>query len=149
MSATPAPQPTPLNQEQGSVTIWMITASLVMTILVGLAVDLGGQVYAEQRAQDLAAQAARAGAEQLNAAAAIRGHGAVVNPSRALAAARAYLDAVPDVTGRAHLLGTNALVVDTTATYRTTFLGLIGINALTVTGHAQAQITRTVGGAAR
>ena len=72
-----------------------------------------------------------------------------INPSQALAAARAYLDAVPDVTGTAHLAGANALVVDTTTTYRTTFLGLIGINALTVTGHAQAQITRAVGGAAQ
>ena len=39
--------------------MWMITTALTMTLLVGLAVDLGGQVYAKQRAQDLAAQAAR------------------------------------------------------------------------------------------
>ena len=44
-----------------------------MIILVGLAVDLGGQVHAQQHARDVAAQAARAGGQQLQAGRAIRG----------------------------------------------------------------------------
>ena len=44
-----------------------------MMMLVGLAVDLGGQVHAQQRAHDIAAQAARAGGEQVQAAPAIEG----------------------------------------------------------------------------
>jgi hypothetical protein len=36
--------------------------------------------------------------------------------------------------------------VTTTDTYDTTFLGIIGINALTVTGNAQSRITRSVDG---
>jgi hypothetical protein len=41
------------------------------------------------------------------------------------------------------------VVVTTTDTYQTTFLGIIGLNRLTVTGHASARIIRDVGGVAR
>jgi Flp pilus assembly protein TadG len=61
------------DRERGSVSIWLATASLVMIILVGLAVDLGGQVHTQQRARDIAAQAARVGGEQVLAGPAIRG----------------------------------------------------------------------------
>jgi hypothetical protein len=44
-------------RERGSVSIWIATSGLVMIILVGLAVDLGGQVHAQQHARDVAAQA--------------------------------------------------------------------------------------------
>jgi len=135
--------------ERGSVAIWAITTAMTLTLLAGLAVDLGGQVYAKQRAQDVAAQAARAGAQQLQGPAAIRGQGALLDPTRAVAAARAYLDGVPDVTGTATLTGPDTVTTTTRATYTTRFLGLIGIHTLTVTGHAQAQVTRAVGGTPR
>ncbi|MEI2811930.1 MAG: Tad domain-containing protein [Nocardioides sp.] len=53
--------------ERGSISIWMVTASFVMMMLVGLAVDLGGQVHAKQRAHNIAAEAARTGGEQVEA----------------------------------------------------------------------------------
>ena len=40
--------------ERGSISLWMVTSSFVMMVLVGLAVDLGGQVHAQQRARDVA-----------------------------------------------------------------------------------------------
>jgi hypothetical protein len=40
-------------------------------------------------------------------------------------------------------------VVDTTTTYRTQFLSIIGIHQLTVTGHAEAQTVRAVDGVVR
>ena len=134
--------------EQGSISIWIATSGLVMIILVGLAVDLGGQVHAQQYARDIAAQAARAGGQQLQASLAVRGLAAQADPGPAVAAARAYL-AAADVTGTASLRGGDTVIVTTSATYDTKFLGLIGINQLTVTGAAESRIARTVGGVER
>ena len=81
--------------------MWMITTALTLVLIVGLAVDLSGRVYAKQRAQDIAAEAARAGGQQLQGAAAVRGQGAVVDPAAAVAAANTYIAGAPGVTGSA------------------------------------------------
>ena len=136
------------DRERGSVSIWLATASLVMIILVGLAVDLGGQVHTQQRARDIAAQAARVGGEQVLAGPAIRGRGVQVDTGAAKSAARDYL-AAAGVSGSATIQGGDTLVVTTTDTYQTMFLGIIGLNRMTVTGHASTRIIRAVGGVAR
>lgn len=135
-------------RDRGSISIWIATGGVVMIVLVGMAVDLGGQVYAQQHARDMARQAARAGGQQLQAAPAIRGEGAVADPAEAARAARTYL-AASDVTGSAIVTGGDTVVVNTTAVYATKFLSIIGINRLTVTGHAEATITRAVAGVQR
>lgn len=134
--------------ERGTVTIWLATSSIVMIILVGFAVDLGGQVHAQQNARDIAAQAARAGGEQVQAAPAIQGTGVVANTSAAKAAARDYLTAA-GIDGTVTVQGGDKLVVATTTTYSTTFLAIIGLTKLTVTGHATARLVRTAGGVER
>ncbi|UMG92263.1 TadE family protein [Nocardioides sp. TF02-7] len=63
----------PRRDERGSITVWLALASFVMIFLVGLAVDLGGRVHAHERAHDVAAQAARAGGEEVDGSAAIQG----------------------------------------------------------------------------
>jgi Flp pilus assembly protein TadG len=135
--------------DRGSVTVWMITTALTLVLLVGLAVDLSGRVYAKQRAQDIAAEAARAGGQQLQGAAAVRGQGAIVDPRPAIAAANTYIASAPGVTGTATVLGGTRIVTDTTTTYTTKFLGVIGITALTVTGHAEVNVNRVVDGVAQ
>lgn len=135
-------------RDRGSISIWIATGGLVMIVLVGMAVDLGGQVYAQQHARDVARQAARAGGQQLQAAPAIRGEAAVADPVAAVRAARTYL-AASDVRGSASVSGGDTVVVNTTAVYDTKFLSIIGISQLTVTGHAQATITRAVEGVQR
>lgn len=135
-------------RDQGSVAVWMITTALTMILLIGLAVDLGGQVHAKQRAQDIAAEAARAGGQQVQGNAAIRGSGAVIDPGAAIAAANTYIAAAKGVTGSVRARGTR-IIADTRSTYSTTFLSIIGIRTLTVTGHAEVEINRTVGGVAR
>jgi len=134
--------------ERGSVTLWMITTALTMVLLVGLAVDLGGQVLAKQHAQVVAFEAARAGGQQIQGAAAVLGQAAAVDPVRAVAAASTYIAGTPEVTGTASVVGTR-VVVDTTTTYQTRFLSIIGIQELTVTGHAEAQTVRAVEGVVR
>ena len=135
-------------RERGSVSIWLATASFVMIILVGLAVDLGGQVQAQQHARDVAGQAARTGGQQLQAAKAIRGQGVYANTAQASSAARAYL-ASSNVTGTVSIQGGDTVVVTTTAQYQTKFLGIIGLNTMTVRGAAESRIVRAVGGVER
>lgn len=135
--------------ERGSVAVWMITTAMVMILLVGLAVDLSGQVHAKQRAQDIAAEAARAGGQQLQGATAIRGRGAIVDPDPAIAAANTYISGASGVTGSASVAAGTRVITDTQTTYRTKFLSVIGVTSLTVTGHAEVQVTRAVEGVAR
>ncbi|WP_185996633.1 TadE/TadG family type IV pilus assembly protein [Nocardioides campestrisoli] len=131
--------------ERGSITVWLALSSFVMIFLVGLAVDLGGQVHAHERAHDLAAQAARAGGEEVDGAGAVQGHQVTISPVAARATALRYLDAA-GVTGTAEITGGNTITVTVHDTYDARFLGLLGIHRLDVTGTATARLLRTVGG---
>lgn len=136
------------DRERGSVTIWLATATFAMIILVGLVVDLSGQVHAQQHARDVAAQAARAGGQQLQAPTAVRGDAAVANPTNAAAAATAFLTAA-GVSGHAWVQGGNTVIVTTTGSYPTKFLSIIGIDQLPVTGQAESRLIRTAAGQSR
>lgn len=133
------------HDERGSISIWLVTASFVMMMLVGLAVDLGGQVHAKQRAHDIAAQAARTGGEQLQAAPAIQGDYVAVDGLAARHAAESYLRA-SGVTGTVTVAGGNTISVRVTDTYAPKFLSFIGIGDLAVTGEASARLIRSLGG---
>lgn len=131
--------------ERGSITIWLAMASFAMVFLLGLAVDLGGQVHAHERAHDLAAQAARASGEEVNGGPAIQGTGLSVNPAAARAAARLYLQQA-GVHGTVTVTSGDTITVTVHDSYDTQFLGLIGIHRLDVTGTASAHLIRTLGG---
>ena len=131
--------------ERGSITVWLALSSFVMIFLVGLAVDLGGQVHAHERAHDVAAQAARAGGEEVEGSSAIQGHDLAISPAAARAAAQRYLDAA-GVTGTVAITDGTTITVTVNDTYDPQFLGLIGINRLDVTGTATARLVRTLGG---
>lgn len=131
--------------DRGSISLWLVTASFVMMMLVGLAVDLGGQVHARQRAHDVAAQAARAGGQQVRPAPAVRGEYVAVDPFAARNAAEDYL-AASGATGRVTITGGDTITVNVTDTYIPKFLGLIGIGDLAVTGDASARLIRSLGG---
>ena len=131
--------------ERGSVTVWLALSTFVMIVLVGLSVDLGGQVHAHERAHDLAAQAARAGGEEVEGASAVEGHGLTIDPVAARAAAERYLDAA-GVTGSVAIAGGTTIMVTVRDAYDPQFLGVIGITHLDVTGTASARLIRTLGG---
>src|SRR5680860_1482887 len=131
--------------ERGSVSIWLVTSSFVMMMLVGLAVDLGGQVHAKQRAHDVAAQAARAGGQQVQASAAIPGDALSVDVGAALSAAQGFL-AAADATGSVSISGGDTVTVRVTDNYEPRCVGLIGIHNLHVTGTASARLVRSLGG---
>lgn len=131
------------NDERGSVSLWLVTSTFVMMVLVGLAVDLGGQVHAKQQAHDVAAQAARTGGQQVQAAPAIEGRYLSVDATAAQVAALHYLDAA-GVVGTASISGGDTVTVHVTDSYSPTFLSFLG--DLTVTGEASARIVRSIGG---
>jgi Flp pilus assembly protein TadG len=131
--------------EAGSISIWLAVTSLAMMVLVGLAVDLGGQVHAKQRAHDLAAEAARTGGQQVQPGPAIQGRYIHVDTAAARAAAQRYLTAA-GVTGTVTITGGDTITVKVTASYSPTFLTVVGIGNLTVTSDASARIVRSLGG---
>ncbi|WP_307864724.1 pilus assembly protein TadG-related protein [Allobranchiibius sp. CTAmp26] len=128
--------------------IFMASAAFVMIVIVGLAVDLGGQVAAQQRTRDVAAQAARAGAEQVLGGPAVEGQDVQIDSRAAAEAARSYL-AAAGVTGTVTTSANDTLQVTTSADYSTKFLSLIGIASLHVTGHSTARLIRAQNGAPR
>jgi Flp pilus assembly protein TadG len=136
-------------RERGSATIWLALASFVMIVLVGVAVDLSGQVYAQQHARDVAAQAARTAGQQIDAARGVRGVGAQTDTTQAIAAAKAYI-AAAGMSGDATITGGGTTITVTVAdTYETKFLSIIGLQSLRVTGSAETRVVRVVGGVER
>lgn len=133
------------HDERGSITVWLALGSFVMIFLVGLAVDLGGQVNAHERAHDVAAQAARAASEEVDGAAAIQGRNLTINTAAARAAAQRYLDDA-GVDGSVSIGNGTTITVTVHDRYDPQFLGVIGINHLDVTGTATAHLVRTLGG---
>ena len=136
------------HRERGSVTVWLALAAAAMILCVGIAVDLGGQVNAQQQARDVAAQAARIAGEQVNAAPAIRGQTPQVDPVAAKAAADAYLRQA-GVSGTVTVQGGTTLVVTVTDSYQPIFLSPLGIGPLQVTGTSTARLVRAVQGTQR
>ena len=136
-------------RDKGSVTIWLALASFVMIVLVGVAVDLSGQVYAQQHARDIAAQAARTAGQQINASQGVRGIGAQTNTAQAIAAATSYI-AAAGMEGDASITGGGTTItVRVVDTYETKFLSIIGLTRLRVTGSAETRVVRVVGGVER
>lgn len=136
------------HDERGSVSVWLALAAAAMILCVGLAVDLGGHVHAQQRARDLAAQAARTAGEEIAAAPAVRGQTPTVDTAAAKTAAVRYL-ASAGVTGTVEVQPGNILSVTVTDSYTPVFLTMLGVGRLTVTGHSTARLVRAVQGTER
>lgn len=95
--------------EEGSVTAMVAVVALGLVMVAGLAYDGGQIVAAQATARDLAGNAARAGAQEIDVAE-LRSSGVtVLEPGRAAAAAEAYL-ARTGHTGRVSVEGAEITV---------------------------------------
>ena len=137
----------PPRSDSGSVTLFLVISVVGLLALVGLVVDGGAKVRAVQRADTLAAEAGRAGGQAINVPAAITGDAPTVDARAAVAAAQDYLIR-NGVNGTVNVTDAGrTLIVTVTSTTETIFLGIIGINSMTVHGHAQVTLVRGVTGA--
>lgn len=125
--------------ERGSLSLMMVVLVPGLLLMIGLAVDGGAKVQATQRANAIADEAARAGGQILDRGSALTGAGYTVDPAAAVAAAQGYL-AAHDVPGSAVVVDGDTLLVTTTITEPTIFLGVMGIDTLTVTGSGTADL---------
>lgn len=123
-----------------ALSVWTAAAMPGLIITVGLGVDFSGHAAAEQEARAVAAQAARAATHEVRVTAA----GAALDAPAARRAAVAFLrDAGYD--GSATVMADRA-VVSAHGSYRTLFLGLIGIAAIPVEVTGSARAVATVDG---
>lgn len=122
----------------GAVSVPMAIAVLAMLVVIGLAIDGVRAAQGQATAESVAAEAARTAGQSLDLPQLRRGV-ATVDPTRAVAAARAYLDDA-GVIGTATLLGPEQIQVDVTISRPTVLLGLIGIDHTTSHGTAVAHL---------
>ncbi|WP_406077713.1 pilus assembly protein TadG-related protein [Micromonospora sp. NBC_00858] len=138
----PAPRRPPTG-EHGRVSIFLAVAMIGVLAIVGLSFDGAGQLRTLQRADNLAAEAARAGGQAIDRATAIEGGPKRIDQPQARIAVRNYL-ATAGTTGHdvrfPQVAGQTLIRVRVTITYRRSMLGLFGFtDRVTVTGEATAR----------
>ena len=133
------------DDDRGSLSLVIIVVFIALLVTIGLVVDGGGKIRALQRADSVAAQAARAGGQAIVASTAVRGQGAVTDPAQARSAAQAFL-ASADVPGTVTIIGGTDLRVTTSITYEPVFLGIVGIGTQTSTGEAEVRLAQVLNG---
>ncbi|GAA3120145.1 hypothetical protein GCM10010466_08720 [Planomonospora alba] len=137
-SASPCP-------EHGAVTPYTLVFITVLLLFVGLAVDGGAKLRAGWEAVGVAEEAARAGAGQIDLAAAYRGDDFVVDRGAAVRAARAYLDAGGH-SGAVGIAGPDSIRVSVTVTKPTWLLSMVGLSSVSATATATADLVSGVEG---
>jgi Flp pilus assembly protein TadG len=129
--------------DHGAVSVFLVMATTIVVMFIGVAVDLSGKLHALQRAQDVARQAARAAAQAAGPTA-VKG---LAPSSRAVQAGQAYL-AAAGVPGSVTISG-GTVTVTAVATYDPVILSIAGLGTQSVTGQSTAQLTRAAQGVAR
>lgn len=128
--------------DHGSVSLMLAVMVLGLMIAVGLVVDGGQKLRATQRADDAAAEAARAAVQSVQPGNTVRGRRPRVDNAAAVQAAQSYL-ATAGVAGSVRITG-DRVQVTTSTSFTPTFLSLIGLGIQTVTGAADARLARGV-----
>ena len=133
----------PVARDEGRIALLVIVLAMAVLAMIGLSVDGGGKLRALQRADNLAAEAARAAGQAVLASQAIAGGEKVVDPAAAYTAAMTYL-AAAEVSGAAVVSDDRKHVtVTVTVVYPTRFLNMIGIQSLSATRTAAAVLVTT------
>lgn len=136
----------PSDGEAGSVTLFFAIAVVGLLLLAGLVVDGGAKVRAAQRADRVAAEAARAAGQAIDLGAVLDSGALRVDRRAAVVAASQYLSEA-GVSGDVSMLpGGAGLRVLTRAHAPTVFLGLIGVPEFSVTGQAEVVLVHDARG---
>ncbi|MEV4117628.1 pilus assembly protein TadG-related protein [Micromonospora sp. NPDC049645] len=146
-AATSADRSAPAG-EFGRVSIFLAVTMVGVLAIIGLSFDGAGQLRTLQRAQNLAAEAARAGGQAIDRATAIEGGPKRIDQAEARKAVGDYLAAV-DTAGHTvnfpEVDGETLIRVTVSITYQRSMIGpFVQNKAVTVTGEATARaITAT------
>lgn len=129
-----------MRRDDGGVVVFVAICVVALLGIIGLVLDGGGKLRATERADAVAFEAARAGGQAIDPAAAVTGEAIRVDPQAAAAAAYAYLGRA-GVSGKVSFTENNSKVVVTvTDAYETRFLPVIGIGSMAVSGHGSATL---------
>lgn len=123
--------------DAGSITLMFAVVVLALIAMVGLVFDGRAQMTAQQRADNVAAEAARAAGQEISGSVVTGSAG--LDRRRAVAAARHHLSAA-GVPGSVTLAG-NTIVVRTDTTEPARILSIIGVTTLKATGEATVEVT--------
>ncbi len=128
--------------DRGTLSMFVVLFTPVVVLLAGLLVDGGIAINARERAADVAQQAARAGANDLNVAA-LRSGSVGLAPgacdvATAFVGKYAGIGATPGPCAFVTVNGRPGIKVYATVTVRSQFLGLIGIRNFTQTSYGEA-----------
>ncbi|SNS15529.1 TadE/TadG family type IV pilus assembly protein [Actinomadura mexicana] len=137
-------------RDRGTIAMYTVLFTPVVILLAGLLVDGGLAIHARQRAADMAEQAARAGANQIDTDALRRTGEPVLDPGRARAAACDLLASYSDqVTGSQCDASEQEVAVSVRISVRPQLLGIIpGFGEFQLTSSATARpVTGGPGGA--
>ncbi len=136
------------DERGAAVAVWAVLIVPLATLIVGIAIDLSGQVQAKRYASDIAAQAARVAGQELDAERYVTGRGLDLLGNRARRAALEYIEQA-GMTGTVSIDDGTTITVTTTATYEPVFLSSLGVQALQVTGSARARAVEALEGTER
>lgn len=129
----PAP---PRDQRGQSLSVLVAVVSVALLLVAGLVVDGGAQAALARRAEAAAALAARAA---VDATATRRVAGVAISAAEAVAAARDVLRAYPELAGDIRVVN-EQVAVQTRGSVATVFVSLIGIDSLSASGSATADL---------
>jgi len=143
MTPPPATLRQMAHRDDGRVAVFYAILAPCLIAMLGLVIDGGGKIRALQRADNIAAEAARAAGQAINAPEAILGGRKELDPDAAVAAAHAYIAAAGAtcppgcVTIDADL---QHLTVQVRIAYQPVVLGAFGVDQMEVTGTATATL---------
>ncbi len=123
------------------VSVWVSVALVAFMLVIGIGVDFAGHTTTAQDARAVAAEAARAGGQQLT----VTSGRARPDVHAAITAANTYVAATP-YTGATTVHGGDTITVTVTGHYTCSFLSIIGITALPVRETGTASVKSVLGG---
>ena len=136
------------NERGSALTTGAVLLAPVLTLILGIAVDLSGQVQTKRQAFEVAAQAARIAGQELDADRFLDTGGSLwlSNPNARQAALESIEQA--GMTGEVNIDGTE-ITVTATAQYTPIVLAIVGIGTLPVSSTATARAVRALDGTER
>jgi Flp pilus assembly protein TadG len=135
--------------DRGSLTLMLAVLFVALLALAGVVIDGSAKLTAAENAAAVAQEAARAGAGMVNEATAHENGSFVVDEDQAIAAANDYLSSAGYAGRAAQGPGVDEIQVTVQVSEPTKVLSIIGIDTITATGKATANLVSGVTGAGR